>query len=191
MARCTLPNGAHLWLYTKSLDAAISQVPAPYFFGCHHGQRFQRKPQNTNKTQLLSSFLIVDWRKKLNNFGTCNGPFTHIIDATSYVQMWNLTIWAEKLSYILSYQTWSTDKIRKVINHEQSPRKPVGHIGPYCMFHLNCTPGPLKSGIALSFLWVYCRADQKIRSLTCGIVWGWGHQELCFIIDYLTKSTIT
>ncbi len=41
---------------------------------------------------------------KLNNFGSRNGPSTHAIDATSCVQMWNTTIQAEELNYILSYQ---------------------------------------------------------------------------------------
>ncbi len=63
------------------------------------------KHKNTNKTQLLPSFFTVDNTKKLNNFGTQNRPSTNVIDAMSCIQMWNSTIRAEELSYILSYQT--------------------------------------------------------------------------------------
>jgi hypothetical protein len=48
---------------------------------------------------------IDQQRKKLNNFGTRNGLSTHIIDATSCVQIRHHTIQVEELSYILSYQT--------------------------------------------------------------------------------------
>ncbi len=67
-AQCTLPDGVHLWLHAKPLDAAIRRVPAPYCPGGCHGCRFQMKPKNTNKTQLLSSFLTVDRRKKAKQF---------------------------------------------------------------------------------------------------------------------------
>ena len=87
MARCTSPDGAHLWLHAKPLDATIKQVPVPYCPGSGHGQQFCMKPQNTNKTQLLPSFLTVDDTKKLNNFGTQNETSTHVIDATSCVEM--------------------------------------------------------------------------------------------------------
>jgi hypothetical protein len=43
--------------------------------------------QNTNKTQLLPSFLMVDNATKLNNFGTQNGTSTHVIDATNCIEM--------------------------------------------------------------------------------------------------------
>ncbi len=62
------PNGAHPWLHVKPLDAAIGWVPMPYCpCGCH-GRRFWMKQKNTNKTQLLPSFLTVDWRKKAKQF---------------------------------------------------------------------------------------------------------------------------
>ncbi len=67
-ARCASPNGAHPWLHRKPLDAAIGWVPAPYCPGSRHGWRFWMKPKNTNKTQLLSSFLTVDRRKKAKQF---------------------------------------------------------------------------------------------------------------------------
>ena len=105
MAQYASPNGAPPWLHAKPLDAAIWQVPAPYCLSGHHGRRSQMKPKNTNKTQLLPSFLMVDDTEKLNNFGTQNGPSTHIINARSCVEMWSTTIQAEELSYILSYQT--------------------------------------------------------------------------------------
>jgi hypothetical protein len=67
------PNGAHPWLHAKPLDASIGKVPTPYCPGGRHGQGYRMKQKNTNKTQLLPSFLTVDRRKKatiLNNFGT-------------------------------------------------------------------------------------------------------------------------
>ncbi len=67
--RCASPDGAHLWLHTKPLDAAIRQVPAPYCPGGRHGWRFWMKPKNTNKTHILpSSILTVDQRKKAKQF---------------------------------------------------------------------------------------------------------------------------
>ena len=43
-------------------------------------------------------------------FRTRNGPSTQLIDATSFVKMWNATIEAEELKEISSYQTLSGDK---------------------------------------------------------------------------------
>ncbi len=40
----------------------------PYFPSGRHGWRFGMKPKNTNKTQLLSSFLMVDQCKKAKQF---------------------------------------------------------------------------------------------------------------------------
>jgi hypothetical protein len=53
--RGTSPNEAYPGLHLKPLDAAIGQVPAPYRPGGHHGRRFRKNTQNTNKTQLLAS----------------------------------------------------------------------------------------------------------------------------------------
>ncbi len=64
MAQYASPNGAPPWLHAKPLDAAIWQVPAPYCLSGHHGRRSQMKPKNTNKTQLLPSFLTVDRCRK-------------------------------------------------------------------------------------------------------------------------------
>ncbi len=63
-AWCALPNWVYPWLHAKPLDATIGQVPALYCPGGHHGQRFQMKPKNSNKTQVLPSFLTLDWCKK-------------------------------------------------------------------------------------------------------------------------------
>ncbi len=68
MALCTLPDGVHPWLDAKPLDAAIGRVPAPYCPGGRHVWRFWMKHKNTNKTQLLPSFLTVDRRKKAKQF---------------------------------------------------------------------------------------------------------------------------
>ncbi len=132
-AQCTLPDGVHLWLHAKPLDAAIRRVPALYCPGSCHGQRFWMKHKNTNKTQFLPSFLMADDTKKLNSFGTQNRPSTHVINATSCIEMWSTTIWAEELSYIKRSQ-WT--KIWKVISLEWSQKKPVGQIWPTWIFRL-------------------------------------------------------
>jgi hypothetical protein len=62
------PDGAHLWLHAKPLDAAMGRVPVPYCPGSRHGRHFRMKQKNTNKTQLLPSFHTVDQRKKAKQF---------------------------------------------------------------------------------------------------------------------------
>jgi hypothetical protein len=57
------PDGAHPWHHAKPLDAAIRKVPTPYCPDSHNVDNFDKK-KNTNKTQLLPSFLTVDQRKK-------------------------------------------------------------------------------------------------------------------------------
>jgi hypothetical protein len=86
--RCTSPDRAHLWLHAKPLDATIRGVPAPYPPSGHYGRRFQMNPKNTNKTQLLPSFLTVDQCKKTKQFRDpkralyshhlCNKLCTHV-----------------------------------------------------------------------------------------------------------------
>ncbi len=65
---------------------------------------FEWNKKTLTKHNFYLAFLRKPDAKKLNNFGTQNRPSTHVIDATSCVQIWNTTIWAEKLNYILSYQ---------------------------------------------------------------------------------------
>ncbi len=67
-AQCASPDGAHPWRHAKTLDAAIGQMPLPYCSGSHHGQQFQMKPKNTNKSQLLPTVIMVDQRKKAKQF---------------------------------------------------------------------------------------------------------------------------
>ncbi len=66
--RGTFPNGAHLWLYAKPLDATIGQVLMRYCPGRRHGQRFWMKQKNINKTHFLPRFLMVDRHKKGKQF---------------------------------------------------------------------------------------------------------------------------
>ena len=107
----TSPDGAHLGIHLKPLDAAIGWVPAPYHPGGRHGQEFESNTQNTNKTQLLASNYDTFWSLVVcENFVPQNEPSTQLIDATSCVKIWNATIGAEELSYISSYQTLSADK---------------------------------------------------------------------------------
>ncbi len=68
MVQCASSDGAHPWLYAKPLDATIGQVPALYCPSGRHGRWFWIKPKNTNKTQLLPSFLTIDQRKKAKWF---------------------------------------------------------------------------------------------------------------------------
>ncbi len=98
------PNGVHPWFHVKPLDAAIGQVPTLYCPGNRHGWQFWMKQKNTNKTQLLPSLLMVDWRKKANQFQdpsrtlySC--PWRNYPDPNP-----NATIHVEEISYILSYQ---------------------------------------------------------------------------------------
>ncbi len=126
-AWCTLPDGVHPWLHAKPLDAAIRQVPTPYCPGGHHGWRFWMK-KNTNKTQLLPSFLTVDRHKKAIKHHPARGSLL-----TSSTQL-ALTLALTPLVKLKSSATfWAIKcskgtKIQKVIKLEQSPRKPVAHI---------------------------------------------------------------
>ena len=64
---------------------------------------FVETTQNTNKKLFLANLdrsLVV-----CENFDTRKGPSTHVIDATSFVSMRNVTIKAEELTNISSYQT--------------------------------------------------------------------------------------
>ncbi len=65
---------------------------------------FKWNPKTPTKHNFNLAFLRLTDAKKLNNFGTQHGPSTHVMDATSCVQMWNPNIQADELSYILSYK---------------------------------------------------------------------------------------
>jgi hypothetical protein len=75
---------------------------------------FVENTQNTNKKQFSASNLRHNQPLVVcENFIPQNEPSTQLIDATSCVKMCNAAIVAEELSYILSYQTLSTDKNSK------------------------------------------------------------------------------
>ena len=63
-----------------------------------------------SKTQLFASNYRFFKLANLLIFVTWKGPSTHIIDATSFVTMWDTTIQKEAISYISSYQTLTADK---------------------------------------------------------------------------------
>ncbi len=65
---------------------------------------------STNKTQLLASNYCTFLLAELKIFVTRKGPSTHIIDAISFVTLWDATIQEEAISYISSYQTLTADK---------------------------------------------------------------------------------
>jgi hypothetical protein len=70
--------------------------------------------QNTNKTQLLASNCGTFWSLVVyENFIPRNGPSTQLINATSFVIMWNAMIRAEELAVLSRYQMLSADKKEK------------------------------------------------------------------------------
>ncbi len=66
-----------------------------------------------SKTQLLASDYCTFLLATLSIFVTQQGPSTHVIDATSFVTMWDATIQTEAINYISSYQTFTADKYSK------------------------------------------------------------------------------
>ena len=66
-----------------------------------------------SKTQLLASNYRTFLPANLLIFVTRKGTSTHVIDATSFVIMWDTTIQKEAISYIFSYQTLTADKNSK------------------------------------------------------------------------------
>jgi hypothetical protein len=78
--------------------------------------KFVENTQNTNKKLFSASNLRYNQPLVVcENFIPQNEPSTQLIDATSCVKMCDAAIVAKELSYILSYQMLSMDKIRKVI----------------------------------------------------------------------------
>ncbi len=68
--------------------------------------KFVETTQNTNKTQLLASNYGSFWALvNSENFIPQNGPSTQLIDAASFIKMWDGTIGAEEPAVISSYQT--------------------------------------------------------------------------------------
>jgi hypothetical protein len=130
-AQCTSPNGVHQWLHAKPLDAAIRQVPTLYCPGGRHGWRFWMKPKNTNKTQLLPSFLTVDQRKKAKQFRKPKtDPWLTSLMQQAVYQYETLLFEPKSSATFWAIKHSRRTKIRKVINFEQNPRKPVGQNGP-------------------------------------------------------------
>ncbi len=76
--------------------------------------------QNTNKTQLLAGDYHTVLLAELSIFVTRNGPFTHVIDATSFVTMWDATIQKEAISFISSYQMMTEDKFEKLLSNDKA-----------------------------------------------------------------------
>ncbi len=127
-AQCTLPDGVHWWLDAKPLDAAIRRLPVPYCPGSHHGQQFEWNPKTLTKHNFYLAFLRKSNTEKLNNFGPKTDPLlispmqwaAFKCETLLYKLKSSATFWAIKLS--------QQKKIQKVINLEQSSRKPGGHI---------------------------------------------------------------
>jgi hypothetical protein len=76
--------------------------------------KYIENTRNTNKKLFLASnystnqLLVV-----YENYTPPKGPSTQLVNATNCVKIYNVTIRAEELSYILSYQTLSADKNKK------------------------------------------------------------------------------
>ncbi len=116
----------------SSLDAAIGRVPMPYCPGGRHGWRFWMKPQNTNKTQLLPRFVTVGRSKKAKQI---RDPKWTLYSCHQFNKLRTNTrpyysSWRAQLNFELS-SVVNGQKIKKNINLERSPRKPVGQIWPY------------------------------------------------------------
>ncbi len=103
-----LPNGAHLWLHAKTLDAAIRQVSALYCPSGCHGQQFWK---NTNKTQLLPSFLTVDWCKKAKQ---CRDP-----KQTLYSRHWCNKLCTNVKQYYSSWRAQLHFELSNVVNGQK------------------------------------------------------------------------
>ena len=72
---------------------------------------FIETASNTNKTKLLASnYATFRSLVVYENFTPQNRPTTQLIDATSFVEMWNVMIGDEELMDISSYQILSGDK---------------------------------------------------------------------------------
>ncbi len=129
--RGTSPDGAHPWLHAKPLDAAIGQVPMRYCPDGRHGRRFRMKQKNTNKTQLLPSFLMVDRHKKPKQFQDpkltlysshqCNKLRTNVKH--------HYSSWRAKLHFQLS-NVDNGQKFKKLLTLNEAKKKPVGQIWP-------------------------------------------------------------
>ncbi len=70
-----------------TLDATIGQLFAPYRLGGHHGHRFRCKKLSCGIVKSIFEARV----KKAQN-----GPFTQLIEATSYVERSNATIKAKE-----------------------------------------------------------------------------------------------
>ena len=75
----------------------------------------------TNQTQLLASKFGTFWSRVVcENFIPQNEPSTQLINATSCIKMWNVTMLAYELADISSYQSCEGTKIGEVIKQSWS-----------------------------------------------------------------------
>jgi hypothetical protein len=73
--------------------------------------KYVENTQSTNKKLFLASNYGTNWSLvAYENFIPPKGPSTQLIDVTSCVKMCDVTIGAEELVDISSYQTMSADK---------------------------------------------------------------------------------
>ena len=117
--RCGARHIAQWSVSVASCEASIWRHRA-----CAHTVSARRTPwsspspscENTNKTQLLASGYCTFLLTNRFAFGTQNKPINQQIEATNCVKMWNVTIGAEELADISSYQTLWVDKNSKSLH---------------------------------------------------------------------------
>jgi hypothetical protein len=73
---------------------------------------------------------MVDQSQKRSNFQDRNGTSTQLIDTTSCVKMCDVTIGAEELANISSYQMLPTDKNSKSYKPQTKLKKVCHYIWP-------------------------------------------------------------
>ena len=129
--QCALLDGVHPWLHAKPLDTAIGQVPMRYCSGGRHGRWFQMKQKNTNKTQLLPSFLMVDRHKKAKQFRDPKRTLysSHRCHKLRTNVNHQYSSWRAKLDFELS-NIVNGQKFEKLLTLNEA-KQPVGLIWPY------------------------------------------------------------
>ncbi len=155
LMQCTLPNWAHPWLDAKPLDAAIRQVLMPYCPGGSHGWQFWMKHKNTNKTQLLPSFLTVDRHKKAKQFRDPKQTLYshHWCDKLDTNVKHYYLSWRAQLHFELS-NVVNGQKFDKLLTLNKAPKNLWAKYGPIAVKLLRLSRQPSLTGTLAGLLWV-------------------------------------
>ncbi len=119
----TLPNGGHC--------AVVGQVLTPYHPGGCHGQQFGMTQKNSNKTQLLPSFLTVDRCKKAKQF---RDPTQTLYSNHWYNKLhtnvkYHYSRWRAQLHFELS-NVVKRHKYKKLLTLNKAPKNLWAKYGP-------------------------------------------------------------